>query len=115
MRYQDGKKKSHVADLIRCGYLQLTCREFRWEELAGVTKTRNVAIGRKAHPAVMPNWPEDLQYSIEVMDGAGKLLRMLGEPTRAAYEAVLRKPRPAEETVVLCWKGQVLLRSDRVD
>jgi hypothetical protein len=67
----------------------------------------------------MPNWPEDLHYSIEVYDRTGNLLQVLGrlqdlEPARAAYEAVLKK-RAAEETVVLCWKAQVLLRSDRVD
>ena len=62
----------------------------------------------------------DLLYSLDVFDDRGNQIREIDrfeklDAARAAYDAALRKPRPAEHVLTLRLKAMVLRRSDRSD
>jgi len=64
----------------------------------------------------MPHWVEDLRYSVEVFTEAGSREHVLArlndlEAARAAYAIAL--PKHPGKVVMLCWKAQILRRSDR--
>jgi hypothetical protein len=64
----------------------------------------------------MSHWLENLCYSIEIFDQRGNLLEVLGRESdldiaRGAFAAYAGKY--PDKLVLLCWKAQILKRSDQ--
>jgi len=62
----------------------------------------------------------DRLYTLDVYDLQGNLIKELDrfeklDDARAAYDAALRKPRRAEQVLMLRLKAMILRRSDRTD
>jgi hypothetical protein len=68
---------------------------------------------------MMPQCTEGPTAS-NLFDQHGNLIEVHGgyctiDEALKAYAAMLKKPRRANEVVLICWKGQTLKRSDKVD